>query len=28
MAVNTQRVALNALAYLYNQLLKQALGDL
>lgn len=27
-AVNTQRIALNALAYLYNQFLKQPLGDL
>lgn len=28
MAVNTQKTALNALAYLYNQYLKQPLGDL
>ncbi|MFC3853241.1 integron integrase [Salinispirillum marinum] len=27
-AVNTQRIALNAIAYLYNQFLKQPLGDL
>jgi integron integrase len=27
-AINTQRIALNALAYLYNQFLKQPLGDL
>ena len=27
-AINTQRVALNALAYLYNQFLQQPLGDL
>lgn len=27
-AINTQKVALNALAYLYNQFIKQPLGDL
>ena len=27
-AINTQKVALNALAYLYNQFLLQRLGDL
>ena len=27
-AINTQKVALNALAYLYNQFLLQPLGDL
>jgi ribonucleotide reductase beta subunit family protein with ferritin-like domain len=28
MAINTQKTALNALAFLYNQILKQPFGDL